>query len=62
VVGGQYGTHALRVIGAGLFDAFLKATIIPGHLGEALPYRLGRFDEGHAMTFKNKTLKKPISA
>jgi 2,3-dihydroxybenzoate decarboxylase len=54
-------THALRVIGAGVFDSFPKSTLILGHLGESLPYLLGRFDEGYAMVFKIKRLKKSFS-
>ncbi|HME42857.1 MAG TPA: amidohydrolase family protein [Syntrophorhabdales bacterium] len=53
-------THALRIIGAGVFDAFPKSTVILGHMGESLPYLLARFDEGYAM-FKNRKLKKVVS-
>jgi len=61
-------THALRIIGAGVFDSFPKSTVILGHMGEALPYLLARFDEGYAQRFeegyaifKNRKLKKLIS-
>ncbi len=61
-------THALRIIGAGVFDSFPKSTVILGHMGEALPYLLARFDEGYAQRFeegyaifKNRKLKKWVS-
>lgn len=59
--GVETGTHALRIIGAGVFDAFPNATLILGHLGESLPFLLGRFDEGYAMAVKSRKLKKQIS-
>jgi 2,3-dihydroxybenzoate decarboxylase len=59
--GVETGTHALRIIDAGVFDAFPKATLILGHLGESLPYLLGRMDEGYAMAAKNRKLKKSLS-
>lgn len=37
-------TQALRLIINGVFDRFPKLTIILGHLGETLPYLLGRLD------------------
>ncbi len=37
-------TQALRLIVSGVFDQFPKLTIILGHLGETLPYLLGRLD------------------
>ncbi len=57
----EAATHSLRIVGAGVFDAFPKATLILGHLGETLPYMLGRLDEGYAMTFHPVKLKKPFS-
>ncbi len=60
--GVETGTHALRIINAGIFDAFPKATLILGHLGESLPYLLGRLDEGYFMAAKSgRSLKKPLS-
>ena len=59
--GVETATHALRIIGAGVFDAFPKLTIILGHLGESLPFLLGRLDEGYAMSHKPVKLKKPFS-
>ncbi len=54
----ETATHALRIVVSGVFDAFPGATLILGHLGEALPYLLGRFDEGYAMSLKQRKLKK----
>jgi 2,3-dihydroxybenzoate decarboxylase len=54
-------SHALRVIGAGVFDAFPKSTLILGHMGETLPYLLGRLDEGYTMAYKTRKLKKLLS-
>ncbi len=60
--GVETGTHALRIINAGVFDAFPKATLILGHLGESLPYLLGRLDEGYTMAAKSgRKLQKPLS-
>jgi 2,3-dihydroxybenzoate decarboxylase len=59
--GVEAATHALRIIGSGVFDAFPKAILILGHLGESLPYLLGRLDEGYAMAFKPRKLKKLFS-
>ncbi len=42
-------TQALRLMVSGVFDAFPKATLILGHLGELLPYWLGRLDESTKM-------------
>ena len=57
----ETATHALRIVGSGVFDAFPKATLILGHMGEGLPYLLGRFDEGVAMAFKPRKLRKLFS-
>ena len=59
--GVEAATHALRIIGAGVFDAFPKAVLILGHLGESLPYLLGRLDEGYVMAFKSRKLKRLFS-
>ncbi len=59
--GVETATHALRLIGAGVFDAFPKVTLILGHLGESLPFLLGRLDEGYVMSHKPVKLKKLYS-
>ncbi len=40
----ETAVHALRLIGAGLFDAHPKLQIILGHLGEGIPAYLWRID------------------
>jgi len=61
--GVETATQALRVIGSSVFDAFPKAMLILGHLGESLPFLLGRLDEGYSTVApKYKTLKKTLSA
>jgi 2,3-dihydroxybenzoate decarboxylase len=60
--GVEGATHALRIINSGVFDAFPKATLILGHLGESLPFLLGRLDEGYLMAAKSeRKLKKTLS-
>jgi len=38
----ETGTHALRLIGSGLFDDFPRLQVILGHLGEFLPFNIWR--------------------
>lgn len=40
----ETGTHALRMIAAGVFDRFPKLQIVLGHLGESIPFLLDRID------------------
>jgi 2,3-dihydroxybenzoate decarboxylase len=40
----ETGTHALRLIGSGVFDRFPKLTIVLGHMGEGIPFFLERID------------------
>lgn len=40
----ETGTHILRLIFGGVFDRFPKLQVIIGHMGEALPFWLGRLD------------------
>jgi 2,3-dihydroxybenzoate decarboxylase len=40
----ETGTHALRLIAAGVFDRFPKLRIVLGHMGETLPFLLDRID------------------
>ena len=42
--GVETSTHALRLMGSGLFDKFPRLTIIIGHLGETLPNSIWRID------------------
>lgn len=41
----ETGTHAMRLVLSGLFDAYPRLKIILGHLGEAIPFLLARIDE-----------------
>lgn len=62
-IGVETATHALRIVASGVFDAYPKATLILGHLGESLPYLLGRMDEGYssAVPGSKRKLKKMLS-
>jgi 2,3-dihydroxybenzoate decarboxylase len=42
--GVETATHALRLMGSGLFDEFPRLQIILGHMGEGLPYSMWRVD------------------
>jgi predicted TIM-barrel fold metal-dependent hydrolase len=42
--GVETATHILRLIFGGVFDRFPKLQIVIGHMGEALPFWLGRLD------------------
>lgn len=61
--GVETATQALRVITSGVLDRYPKAMIMLGHLGESLPFLLGRMDEGLSSVAPDfKTLKKTLSA
>lgn len=40
----ESATHALRLVFAGTFDRYPDARLILGHMGEALPFHMSRFD------------------
>ena len=42
--GEETALHALRLMASGLFDKFPELKIILGHLGERIPYDIGRLD------------------
>jgi gamma-resorcylate decarboxylase len=42
--GVEAATHALRLMGSGLFDRCPRLNIVLGHLGEGLPYSMWRVD------------------
>ena len=42
--GVETATHILRLIFGGIFDRFPKLKVVIGHMGEALPFWLGRLD------------------
>lgn len=51
-------THFLRLVFAGVFDAFPNFNMILGHLGEGLPFWLDRLDDHTRHTAKRRNLKK----
>jgi 2,3-dihydroxybenzoate decarboxylase len=53
----ETATHALRIICGGVFDAFPNATLLLGHMGEALPYVLRRVDDGWKGSPQSKQLQ-----
>ena len=57
----ETATHALRIICSGIFDAFPRAIMLLGHMGEALPYVLKRIDDGWRGTPQSKQLQHPPS-
>ena len=46
--GVEAATHALRLMGSGLFDRCPRLNVILGHLGEGLPYSMWRVDNRNA--------------
>ncbi len=64
----ETGLHALRLVVAGVFDRFPRLQVVLGHLGEALPYWLSRFDFMHGIIMRTRRyaqappLRKPLSA
>ena len=53
------GSHALRLICSGLFDAFPRLKIMLGHLGEGIPFWLARIDNHVARAPGAKLRRKP---
>jgi predicted TIM-barrel fold metal-dependent hydrolase len=54
----ETGAHFLRLIFAGVFDAFPKLTFILGHLGEGLPFMLHRINDQTRLAAARRGLKK----
>jgi predicted TIM-barrel fold metal-dependent hydrolase len=52
------GTHFLRLVFAGVFDAFPRLKIILGHLGEGLPFMLHRLNDQTLLAAARKGLKR----
>jgi predicted TIM-barrel fold metal-dependent hydrolase len=50
--------HFLRIVFAGVFDAYPKLKIILGHLGEGLPFAMHRLNEHTAAAARRRSLKK----
>ena len=59
----EAATHVMRMVINGVFDRFPKLQLITGHMGEGLPYMLGRMDEGYetGMAHITKPLQKKPS-
>jgi predicted TIM-barrel fold metal-dependent hydrolase len=54
----ETGAHFLRLVFAGVLDAFPKLAFILGHLGEGLPFMLHRIDDQTRLAAKRRGLKK----
>ena len=58
----ETGTHALRLVFAGVFERYPKARLILGHMGETLPLNLWRFDSRWLICNRgSRTLAQPPS-
>jgi uncharacterized protein len=55
----ETGIHVLRMILGGVFDEFPKLQIVIGHMGEALPFMLQRFENMSPLMTR---LQRPIAA
>ena len=54
-------THALRLMGSGLFDKYPKLTVILGHLGETIPHCVWRIDHRVNMMRRGVTIQKSFA-
>lgn len=52
------GAHFLRLVFAGVFDAFPRLTVILGHLGEGLPFMLHRINDQTQLAAVRRGLKR----
>ena len=52
------GLHFLRLVFAGVFDAFPRLTIVLGHLGEGLPFMLHRINDQTKLAAVRRGLKR----
>jgi 2,3-dihydroxybenzoate decarboxylase len=50
--------HFLRILFAGVFDAYPKLQMIMGHLGEGLPFAMHRLNDHTALAAKRRGLAK----
>ena len=58
----ETGTHALRLVFAGVFERYPNAQLILGHMGETLPLNLWRFDSRWQICNRgSRTLNQPPS-
>ncbi len=54
----ETGTHAMRLVLSGALEAFPRLQFILGHLGEAIPFLMGRIDEALSRDTPTKTFRK----
>jgi gamma-resorcylate decarboxylase len=52
--------HALRLCGCGIFDEFPNLKIVLGHLGELIPFGLGRLEERMRFSPRGYRGKRPL--
>lgn len=58
----ETATHALRLVFSGTFDRYPGARLVLGHMGEALPYHMSRFDSRWEISNRGSmTLERPPS-
>lgn len=57
----ETASHALRLVLNGVFDRYPSARVILGHMGEALPFELWRYDSRTAIRPKNQQLSRKPS-
>ena len=57
-------THVLRLVLSGIFDRFARLQVVIGHMGESLPWMLGRIERafGHPSMVEITHLERPIGA
>jgi predicted TIM-barrel fold metal-dependent hydrolase len=55
------GAHFLRLVLAGVLDAFPRLTFILGHLGEGLPFMLHRIEDQTKLAAGRRGLKRTLS-
>jgi predicted TIM-barrel fold metal-dependent hydrolase len=53
--------HFMRMVFAGVFDAFPKLTFLLGHLGEGIPFVLDRIEDHTALATKRRGLTKTFA-
>lgn len=59
--GVETATHALRLMGSGLFDRHPALNVVLGHLGETLPHAIWRIDHRLKVMPRGITARKPLS-
>ena len=58
--GVETGTHILRLIAGGIFDALPRLKIVIGHMGEMLPFYLDRLDNRYQWEWKFRGSTPPL--